>query len=138
MMGRACKFVPAEQKVSMIHVTDYQDKNFEGTLQNPYFPEGQTFTNLTQLLFLIESLQDNLQYPQKGMEIRSFKSDTEIAYQPPPGKPPSGEAKATFKLHLLFRQNASWQGSVTWVEKGVEAQFRSALELVTLMDSVLD
>ena len=35
----------------------------------------------------------------------------------------------------MFRQNASWQGNVTWVEKGIEESFRSALELIMLMDS---
>ena len=44
---------------------------------------------------------------------------------------------ATFKLSILFRQNSSWQGSVLWLEEDSEAQFRSALELVKLVDSVL-
>ena len=44
---------------------------------------------------------------------------------------------ATFKLSILFRQNSSWQGSVLWLEEDSEAQFRSALELVKLIDSVL-
>jgi len=38
---------------------------------------------------------------------------------------------------ILFRQNASWQGSVVWVEGRQEERFRSALELVLLMDSAL-
>lgn len=136
MMGHTSAFVPTEQKTSIIQITDYQDKNFEGTLQNPYFPNKKVFSNLTQLLFLIENLQDQLQYPQKGMEPRRFKKEA-TATVPPQTQAPPSTVKATFKLHLLFRQNASWQGSITWVEDGTQAQFRSALELVTLMDSVL-
>lgn len=138
MMGRMTKFVPAEQKISVIQVTGYDNKNFEGTLQNAYYEERKTFTNLTQLLFLIENLQDDLQYPQKGMETRSFKGEATPPIQLPQMEAPTGAPKATFKLHLLFRQNASWQGSIIWLEEGVEAQFRSALEFVFLMDSVLD
>ncbi len=135
MLGRTTKFIPAEQKISLIQITGYDDKNFQGTLQNAYYPEKRIFSNLTQLLLLIEHLQDELQFPQKGMEIRSFKKSPPL--QTHHLEPPDGDPKATFKLHLLFRQNASWQGSVIWMEEGLEAQFRSALELVTLMDSVL-
>lgn len=129
-------FVPAEQKTSIIEITGYNNKNFQGTLQNAYFSEKQNFHNLTQLLLLIEHLQDQLQYPQKGMETRRFKKEPAI---PIPLKPQASprSVQATFKLHLIFRQNASWQGSVTWIEEGTQAQFRSALELVFLMDSVL-
>ncbi len=137
MMGRTTQFVPAEQKISIIQVTGYRDKNLEGILQNTYFQKAQAFTNLTQLLLLIDSLQDSLQYPQRSMEKRSFKQSPPLPLQFPSSEGAEGEAKATFKLHLLFRQNASWQGSVIWMEEGLEAQFRSALELVALMDSVL-
>lgn len=45
--------------------------------------------------------------------------------------------RATFALRVLFRQNASWQGSVTWLEGGQEESFRSVLELLMLMNSAL-
>ena len=44
---------------------------------------------------------------------------------------------ATFALRILFRQNASWQGSVTWLEGGQEQSFRSVLELVMLFSNAL-
>ena len=44
---------------------------------------------------------------------------------------------ATFLVRILFRQHASWQGSVSWVEGHNEETFRSVLELVLLMDSAL-
>lgn len=138
MLGRMSKFVPPEQKTSIIEIIGYQDKNLEGTLQNPYYQERKAFSNLTQLLFLMENLQDDLHYPQKGMETRSFTGDTSTPLQFPETDLPSAQVKATFKLRVLFRQNASWQGTITWVEEGVEAQFRSALELVFLIDSVLN
>ena len=43
----------------------------------------------------------------------------------------------TFAVRILFRQNASWQGSVTWLEGNREESFRSVLELIFLMDSAL-
>jgi hypothetical protein len=44
----------------------------------------------------------------------------------------------TFIIKILDRQNASWQGSVTWAEEGRTQNFRSALELLKLIDGALD
>ena len=44
----------------------------------------------------------------------------------------------TLILNIYNRQNATWQGSVTWVEKKEKQQFRSALELLKLIESALD
>ena len=44
----------------------------------------------------------------------------------------------TFILNIYNRQNATWQGSVTWVEKKEKQQIRRALELVKLIESALD
>lgn len=38
---------------------------------------------------------------------------------------------------VLFRQNASWQGSEQWIEGAREESFRSVLELALLMDGAL-
>ncbi|PWL48650.1 MAG: hypothetical protein DBY36_08935 [Clostridiales bacterium] len=46
--------------------------------------------------------------------------------------------KATFVVHVQYRQNATWQGSVVWAEKNKTQRFRSALELLKLIDSALD
>lgn len=43
--------------------------------------------------------------------------------------------KATFVVRIQYRQNASWQGQVTWAEKNKTVPFRSALELLKLIDS---
>lgn len=139
MIAEKLGFIPQEQKTSVIKVSSYEDKNPKGVLFNPYYMEERPFRNLTQLLFLIEDMQDTLCYPQKGMESRSFKKESAGPLKHPAAEPPppTTEALATFKINILFRQNASWQGSVVWMEKELESQFRSALELVMLMDSVL-
>ena len=46
--------------------------------------------------------------------------------------------KASFIVRVTSRQNATWQGSISWTERGVTKHFRSALELIKLIDSVLD
>lgn len=46
--------------------------------------------------------------------------------------------KGTFVVHVRYRQNATWQGDVIWAEKNERQSFRSALELLKLIDSALD
>lgn len=44
---------------------------------------------------------------------------------------------ASFLVEVKSQENNSWQGRVTWVEEKESKNFRSALELIKLMDSVL-
>lgn len=46
--------------------------------------------------------------------------------------------KQSFVVHILQQQNASWQGTVTWVGEKKTQNFRSALELIRLIDSTLE
>ena len=43
--------------------------------------------------------------------------------------------KATFTIQVQFRQNATWQGTIAWMESKKIQQFRSALEMIKLMDN---
>ena len=44
----------------------------------------------------------------------------------------------TFLIKIMDQKNGTWQGSVTWVEEQREQHFRSALELLKLIDGALD
>ena len=46
--------------------------------------------------------------------------------------------RETFVVQVLNTQNASWQGTVTWTDGGKTQSFRSALELIKLIDSALE
>ena len=45
--------------------------------------------------------------------------------------------KQTFLVDIVQQQNATWQGTVKWLNGGREEHFRSALELIRLIDSTL-
>lgn len=38
-------------------------------------------------------------------------------------------------VQILDTQHATWQGTVTWIDTGRKESFRSALELLRLIDS---
>ncbi len=41
-------------------------------------------------------------------------------------------------IKIYDSQNATWQGQVTWAEKNQTISFRSALELLKLIDSTME
>lgn len=44
----------------------------------------------------------------------------------------------TFVVKIVNQQNATWQGSVTWTEEQKVQNFRSALELLKLINGALE
>jgi len=44
---------------------------------------------------------------------------------------------ATLIILVQFRQNASWQGLVEWVDKGETFEFESELELIRILGQVV-
>jgi len=48
-----------------------------------------------------------------------------------------GSTKGTFEITVKFMQNSTWQGQIHWIEKNQKQNFRSALEMLKLMDEAL-
>jgi len=43
----------------------------------------------------------------------------------------------TFIVEVKYCQHATWQGTITWVENNKKENFRSALEMLKLMDTAI-
>lgn len=43
----------------------------------------------------------------------------------------------TFIVQVMYQQNDTWQGTVKWVERHKEQHFRSALELIRMIDDAV-
>ena len=97
---------------------------------------GRSFESLTQFLSGTEGWMDEANYPQAYTARRSFAPVMELKEEAP-GEAPQTGALGTFVIRIMFRQHASWQGSVTWLEGKGEQTFRSVLELILLLDSAL-
>ena len=107
-----------------------------------YFPaldqEGRPFVSLIQFLVEAENALDEVGFPQSYTAKRSFASHSQgVGKETGVAMIRSGRL-ATFELRLLFRQHASWQGTVKWIEGKEELSFRSVLELILLMNSALE
>ena len=119
--------------------------NYTGRLYHRYQTEAQRFGDVGQLLGLIEMVCDVSGYPQSTTKNRSFRKKQENTA----GKEASQVADinemleqkgdlATFVVHVKYRQHSTWQGEVVWAEKNEKRTFRSALELLKLIDNALD
>lgn len=122
----------------VVSVDSYEDRVLAGRFW--YGGEGAEvrFTGLMQLLLLIEKALGEMERPSEDRCKSFVRPDAAQVVQELalPADPTRG-ALATFRLRVLFRQNTSWQGLLTWVETKEEESFRSVLELVNLFDSAL-
>lgn len=127
-----------EYRTTVICVDSYKDGVPVGRLYHPAREEGIAFQSLSQLLLRYQELLDEMQFPQAFTVPRTFSGP---ARELGGGAVPQGLERrgrsATFAVRILFRKNSSWQGLVTWLEKNREESFRSALELILLMDGAM-
>ena len=126
-----------QYRTTIVCIDNYENGILSGRMYNAHIPDGDSFHSTIEFLKKMESMLDEMKFPQSFRANRVFCQHPEPKVAAPPmGSPPSG-AYGTFHLKVLFRQNASWQGSVTWVEGHREESFRSVLELLLLMDSAI-
>jgi len=89
----------------------------------------------------LDTLMDEIGCPMSGMEKRTFTKhsqadDKETIPIKDKTQVPRGKL-ATFAIRIQYRNNASWQGTVKWIEGDAEEYFRSLLELFWLLDSAM-
>lgn len=143
MLSHNLGILSEEFKVSVICIDKFH-YDIEGRIYSDILENQISFYGVVELLLSMERLMDMLQYPQRGTEIRSFSEKKENIKLIKRERLKAMEKieilnnqgnKATFLIKINYRQNSSWQGSLTWVEKEKTQYFRSALELIKLIDS---
>lgn len=115
---RQTRMFPMGSGTFRIHIDRQDDGGLRGKLTGGGASGVLEFSSLSRMILLIDSLLD------AGM----------------PGAPPTAQAlpePPNFELQILFRQNCSWQGRLVWLEEGKEAAFRSVLELLELLETIL-
>lgn len=123
-----------------------ENSDYSGTLYNPYLPEPVAFGQVKDIITALEEFFDSIAYPQPYFRQRTFGQSQEdlpkVAaipelYQGQDVFEHRGRL-ATFVVEVRQRQNASWQGSVNWLEGDLQRTFQSTLELLKLMDSAIE
>ena len=122
----------------------YRDEKINGRIYHRYQTEPIRIGGMLEAVFEIDAFFNRLGYPFPGTESHYFikhektqrikmtrkLSDEEMLKN-------NGE-QGTFIIRVEQRQHSSWQGRVTWVEEGKTENFRSALELLKMIDGALD
>lgn len=122
----------------------YRDEKINGRIYHRYQTEPIRIGGMLEAVFEIDAFFDRLGYPFPGTESHYFikhektqrikmtrkLSDEEMLKN-------NGE-QGTFIIRVEQRQHSSWQGRITWVEEGKTENFRSALELLKMIDGALD
>ncbi len=129
-----------------ICVDEHSQDIFEGRLYVSVFEEPAAFKSVHGLIGLMNKALELAGVPHPFFEYRSFEDPKQDKGSSDAKKDVSkklydhgrysGKA-ATFLVNILYRQNATWQGTVTWVEGDRSVNFRSALELFVLIEGVL-
>jgi len=105
------------------------------------------FSSLPDMIFKLEYIMDMQNYPSAFQRKRHFKCDTKkyacVAYATSNDEVMSDEAVeacygdfATLMLHILTRQNATWQGSVAIGDPPEYFAFESYLKLLEIIDKL--
>ena len=137
-----------------VFVDSTEDHDLNGRLASPAFGIT-TFSGVLALITRMEQFYNEKRFPQSSMQIRSFhkKKRGKTAEEKPsvPAAEQRGDLeemlarigmeepgkRATFVISVLFRQNATWQGTVRWLNRDQTQRFRSTLELISLMEDCL-
>lgn len=129
-----------------ICVDNVKDNRIEGRIYHYYTEQPEIIKGTMQLLRILEAFYDRIDFPQAAEQLREFVNDSaEVKRRKQLPKPvkdreflmkQDGEC-GTFLLHVQYRQNATWQGQIMWKERGKTLEFRSALELLVLLDNAL-
>lgn len=106
----------------------------------------EVFYDISEMILKIDEVFDLLKYPEASTEHRVFgkKQKMKIQAQEKAGEETENHMqkvagkKATFIVRIQYRQNATWQGEVVWVEKNQTKKFKSALELIKLIDGATE
>jgi len=126
-----------DRRTTVLCIDTYQEDEPAGRIYTPNSEKGVQFRGLTAFFRQMEAALDTMDLPQSFTVMRTFGRNPVRESEALSGTGVREGSLATFLIRILFRQNASWQGSVTWLEGGQSQSFRSALELILLMDSVL-
>jgi hypothetical protein len=131
-------------------IVSYGNGSLRGELHSKYLETPYEFTSLLRMIEKMEEIFDTVGFPEKFMKPRTFADEKKVKKKLETERDYAisdiilqaidkemGGAKCTFEISVRFRQHATWQGEITWVEKNLMQYFRSVLEMLKLIDEAL-
>lgn len=137
----------------------HTDEQIAGRIYHFYDGQPLEFVNILNLLSRMEELFDRIGYPQVSTRSRMFSPASEKTHSGTtaspggagtkraqrPAKTVSSDdllshrgEKATFLIHVRYRQNSEWQGTFVCPETKQQLNFSSTLDFIKLVSNLLD
>ena len=127
-----------------IIVEKTENYDISGILYNDFYGIAFDFKGIRQMMSCLDELFDYVGFPQASHQRRSFHENKIMhTKQLPHGirevpHEEMADKSATFLLHVQFRQNSTWQGTLEWLPQGKTKRFRSELEMIGLIAEALN
>ncbi len=137
-------------------IDDNKDADYQGRIFHQYADEPIEFGGISQMILEMENLFDEWDFPQRGLAERKFDKKREVHKRPPVNQDDDRlkieiisdthgvrnvqnkkGRLGTFAVQVVFRQDASWQGHVIYQEENEKLDFKSALELIKIIDRAM-
>lgn len=129
--------MPYQNRQFFLCIDEYNNGEPSGRLYSGVSQKTFRFSALLPLLRELDSTLDRETAAERFDTYRSFSPTDQVR---------AGEWRevshtpgriATVIVRVHFRQNATWQGEAVWMEEKKTRCFRSALELLFLIDSAM-
>ena len=141
--------MPETAPYCLIYIDPTKVGRLQGEIFNPYCEGPLAFDGLGELVLKVDSLYDDLQFPQKDREDRCFVRKKKKKYDHlAPYEPhyyvrrkvdyPTDRCGITLLLCTRFRRNGSWQGTISWLSENTQSNFISTLQCMKLIQEAVD
>lgn len=137
----------AAPNLMVICIDSRKDGKERGRLYSCYSREPEPFDDPYQLLLMMEEVMEKINYPQASVSLRQYGGTpgTDYVRREKPEKVMEQQElldfrgeRATYAVRIQYRQYATWQGELVWMEHNVAKSFNSELEMLKLMDNMRD
>lgn len=123
-MMRSEKMIPCRSREAVVTVLSYDNGIMAGYLQHPRLKKREELQSLSQMVLLLNGLLNLEGGPDSPLPLVAAEcSDI--------------EKLAVFSIQVLFMEHYTWQGKLIWQDQKKETVFRSAMELIQIMDEIL-
>ena len=118
------KRLPCQSREAVVTVRSYHKGILDGYLHHPRLDDREKIESLSQLLLLLNGLVDLEDCINPPLPLVSPRLEEE-------------RNREVFCIQILFREHYTWQGKLIWKNEDREIVFRSAMELIQLLDEIL-
>jgi hypothetical protein len=122
----------------LIRLQDMQGCDARGTVTFPRTLKSCPFSSTWEMVKIIQEDIERNHFPQSTFELRIWDGNDKSCVHAGHAALQEGLADkngiASFLVQIKYCQNATWQGSIQWIEREKAQCFRSAFEMLNLIE----